>query len=213
MHAPYHRAHLRACHRLPRSPSPGRRRPTPSPISTAARPSRRDGHRSGRQLRPLRPHHRPVSVEIHPGQSDHHHGAHAGRRRGDRRQPHLRRRAAGRHQDAAVARHHPCREARADRGTLRNRQDAVARRLRRDHPGARDVAHRAGAEHRGSQDQGRRGDRLVCPRAPDLPLGFAAQGRDRRQVQDHHRAAHRQRQQPRHGARRNSRLDRLPGRT
>ena len=67
-------------------------------------------------------------------------------------------------------------------------EDAVARRLRRDHPDAGDVAHRAGAEHRGSQDQGRRGDRLVCPRAPDLPLGLAAEGCDRRQVQDHHRA-------------------------
>jgi hypothetical protein len=42
---------------------------------------------------------------------------------------------------------------------------------------ARDVAHRAGAEHRGSQDQGRRGDRLVCPRAPDLLLGRCSRTR------------------------------------
>ena len=55
-----------------------------------------DGDRAGRQLRSLRPHHRRAPRPAHSRQPDHHHRAHARRRRRHRRQPHLQHRAAGR---------------------------------------------------------------------------------------------------------------------
>ena len=49
-----------------------------------------DGDEPGGSYDLLRPHHRRASLPPHSRQSDHHHGAHAGRRRRDRRQPYLR---------------------------------------------------------------------------------------------------------------------------
>src|SRR5262245_52097492 len=78
-----------------------------------------DGDAAGRQLRPLRPCHRRASLPLHSRQPDHHHGTHAGRRRGRRRQPSLRSGTTGRHQDPALALHPTCREAGAEGRALR----------------------------------------------------------------------------------------------
>ena len=146
-----------------------------------------------------------------PGNPEHHRRAHAGRRRRHRRQPHLRHRRRRTAPSCCCRTPSRCRRSSSRPGVRfesakfhwLGAYDAIVQALT--------LWHTAPANN---VDELKTADIVVgsfSKTPPDLSMGLAAQGRHRRQVQDRHRLSQRQRLQPRHGARRDQRLDRVVG--